>query len=190
MKLDFNDYFICNDYTDDMIKNYDNYSEDEIFNIACNIGSLKKQLLDVLLIKCTKNNNVLKETLKKYDLYLEYLNDVDKSPNRFMKLFVSLFLENDLIYTWFFSDEEMLDAVVQDKHYNFFDKMLLLSKLTSIDVGDDVYKQIITESIKLVKTDKELEKLYSNDERNVLIRQIKTEFNKNRQYVLTNIKEN
>ena len=57
MTITRDDYIVCNDIFDNILNNPDDYSYDDLLNVAFYYKAIRKKLFDVLLIKCIKNNS-------------------------------------------------------------------------------------------------------------------------------------
>jgi len=184
-RITFDDYNIQNDYIEDMINNPQNYDANEIYNYGYLFRVYRKSLFDSLLIICAQKGytqnfvNVLTED----GLYDEYIEEVEKSNNTFMKIYVSLFLENDNINKWFKDEIEIVNLLTNTKDYNASNVITALSKLSSLDIDDSTLELMKNNTKEFIKNNNDLKNSLEDDQINMLIEECINNFESNHNIV-------
>ena len=184
--LHFEDLYFDDPEIEKIMDNLDSYSLNELFAFASINSIYQKKILDFLLIKSALNDQdeILKINMINLNLYESYINRTVKSNNNFMKAYVSIFFEEDLIDLLFNSEIDLVNIIFNDKKHSFNAKICPLITFSQFNIEEDTFKLIK----KLIKTDKDLKKDYTTQELNNLLNEYLQTMDKNRENMKKELK--
>ncbi len=145
------DFYFQNDYIDDVVNNLDNHEYDEILYSSLAYFN-PEYLFDYMLLNCGIDNRIeyLKRGLKDLGCYEDYLNSVLNFGDEYLKSHVVLYLENDLLYSFFNNETEIAKAIINVDYAPKRIKIYDLMKLTEFKCSEftiDMVKDAISNCI-------------------------------------------
>ncbi len=150
--LNSEDFYIQNDYIDDLVNNLEDHPYEEILYYSMFYIN-PEYLFDYMLLNCGMNEKeeILKQGLINLGCYEKYLNSVFNSDDDFLKAHIVLFLENDLLNVSFKSIHDLVKSIIKNDYYSVRYKIYDLLVATEFECNDETVNLIKKTIVKYIE---------------------------------------